>query len=267
MRASLRKRYRSRLAGKARAWQPDELRASAIVIAPHQDDETLACGATVAAKTAAGASVRIVFMTDGTAAPAKHLSVDQLRTLRRQEALAAAEVLGVPAGNVHFLDFPKGQLGDCRQAAVPVLRQFLVDHPAEQVFVPYRGDALPDQVTTRRVFYEAVGPIERHFQVFEYPVWFWSCWPWARRAERGLPRLLAQARDATRWTWAIRFQLRAYAMPPEAQAIKRRALEKHQSPAGRRNSEAGRAALADAGNGDFLSCFDQSFEVFYRKFI
>jgi len=56
-------------------------------------------------------------------------------------------------------------------------------------------------------------------------------------------------------------------MPPEARALKRRALEKHQTQTSRRNGDPGWTTLADVNNGDFLPCFDQSFEVFYRKHI
>src|SRR5687768_6580034 len=41
----------------------EELGRSAMVFAPHPDDETLGCGGTILQKRRAGASMRIVFMT------------------------------------------------------------------------------------------------------------------------------------------------------------------------------------------------------------
>lgn len=251
-----------------RPWSEAELRAPAIVISPHQDDETLGCGATIAAKRKAGAKVKIVFMTDGSGSHAHLLDREQLSNLRRQEALAAAKVLDVEPGDVYFLDFPDGDLLAHEREAVDALRRFLTDNPAEQIFVPYRGDWTSDHLVTVRVFYQAVADIDRHFQVFEYPVWFWTRWPFAPKdRRRGIKRLLAQTRDAAKWTWALRFQLRAYAAPPEAQQAKRRALEQHQTQTARKDDNPDWAVLADVAGGEFINCFQQGFEVFYRKHI
>ena len=43
-------------------------RRSTLVLAPHPDDETLACGATILHKRARGTRVHIVIATDGAAA-------------------------------------------------------------------------------------------------------------------------------------------------------------------------------------------------------
>jgi LmbE family N-acetylglucosaminyl deacetylase len=263
----LRKRYHAWLDARARQWSPTELQAPAIVIAPHQDDETLGCGATIAAKTAAGAPVTIVFMTDGATSHAKFIDPNELRALRRQEAIDAAGVLGVSSGDVHFLDFPDGNLTGCKDAAVQALRQVLLEHPAEQVFIPYGRDRLADHVATHEIFHQSVDGSARHFSVFEYPVWFWHSWPWVDLSSRGLRRRMVQARDALRWGWAIRFQLRAYATTPDARTLKCRALECHRTQTSRWNDDPGWMTLADVAGGDFLSCFESRFEVFLHKTI
>jgi GlcNAc-PI de-N-acetylase len=86
--------------------------ASAIVFAPHQDDETLGCGGTIICKRLAGVKIKIVYLTDGSGANA-HLGVvapDELRQIREAEAIVAAQTLGVAAENVVFLNFQDGQL-------------------------------------------------------------------------------------------------------------------------------------------------------------
>src|SRR5207248_577693 len=55
-------------ARRLREWRADELGRSAIVFAPHQDDEVLGCGGTIVRKLRAGADVTVVFLTDGSAA-------------------------------------------------------------------------------------------------------------------------------------------------------------------------------------------------------
>ncbi|HHY92985.1 MAG TPA: PIG-L family deacetylase [Firmicutes bacterium] len=88
-----------------------------LVFAPHPDDETVGAGGLIQLAVAAGARVRVVFFTCGDAfryAAQRRLRL--LRTtpasmrafgrLRQKEALAALQVLGVPAADATFLGFP-----------------------------------------------------------------------------------------------------------------------------------------------------------------
>ena len=77
--------------------------------APHKDDETLCCGGTIAAATSAGSTVHVVYLTDGGQAGGTQLSAP-LAEVRRQEAVNACAVLGVPEKQVLFLGFPDGYL-------------------------------------------------------------------------------------------------------------------------------------------------------------
>lgn len=263
MRGALKRTYQRRLARGLRRWSAAELRAPALVLAPHPDDETLGCGATIAAKCAAGARVQIVFMTDGANSHPHLMPPSQLRALRRTEGLAAATELGVAACDVHFLDLPDGQLRQREPEAIARLRPLLALTPAEQVFVPYRGDGMDDHVTTHRIFQRAAAGLGRRFTVFEYPVWFWRNWPWTHG--RQAPAWLAWLRrthGAVRWFWALQFELRAYAASPAAREHKQRALRAHRSQTTRHANDPAWTTLADLDGGEFLSCFDQPFEVF-----
>ena len=84
--------------------------ARALVFAPHQDDEVLGCGGTILSKIAAGADVRCVFLTDGSASHRGLLARDELVALRRREALAAGGILGLAADRITFLGLPDGDL-------------------------------------------------------------------------------------------------------------------------------------------------------------
>lgn len=266
MRASLRKRYLEKLTRRTRTWTADQLTAPAIVIAPHQDEQTLGCGATIAAKKAAGAAVHVVFMTDDCQRNGHLMSRQQLKTLRRQEALAAGKVLGLDGGEIHFLDFPDGDLLQYRQVAAESLRQILIKHPPRQAFVPFRGDSTTDHVAASQIFYDAAEACDHPLDVYEYPVWFWSRWPWSPGpGRRSWKKMLAHTRDAARASWAIRFQLRAYAASPDAVAAKRRALEEHRSQTTRQDANPDWVTLGDMGDGHFLQHFMGGFEVFHRK--
>ncbi len=88
-----------------------------LVFAIHPDDESLAAGGLLQKAAAAGAEVRIVFVTDGDNNPwpqrfiERRLLVGKKErarwgALRRNEAIAAIRELGLPTGCAHFLGYP-----------------------------------------------------------------------------------------------------------------------------------------------------------------
>ena len=83
--------------------------ASVLVICAHPDDVDFGAGGTVAALTAAGATVAYCLATSGEAG-SDHLPIDadELRALREKEQTEAASRLGVH--DLTFLGFPDGQL-------------------------------------------------------------------------------------------------------------------------------------------------------------
>jgi LmbE family N-acetylglucosaminyl deacetylase len=96
----------------------------------------------------------VVFVTDGSHSPARAgQSPEEARDLarvRRDEALAALAVLGVPAANAVFLDFEDGTLersgSELEAAIVEQVRQ----RGAAFVFVPFRYDRHPDHLAINR---------------------------------------------------------------------------------------------------------------------
>lgn len=91
--------------------------ARLLVLAPHPDDESLACGGLIQQALAAGAAVRVIVATDGDNNPwpqrwaEKRLRIDsQARARwgarRRAEARSALHLLGVSEANTIFLGWP-----------------------------------------------------------------------------------------------------------------------------------------------------------------
>ena len=68
-------------------------RGSALVFAPHPDDEVFGCGGAIMSHVAAGDPVHVVIVTDGGHNPEAPNTEDYVR-VREQESLRAAEVLG-----------------------------------------------------------------------------------------------------------------------------------------------------------------------------
>ena len=204
-----------------------ELGASCLVVAPHPDDETLGCGATIARKVAAGARVHVVVATDGRASHTTHdAATDALVQRRRSEALAACRELGLAEADVTFLDLVDGRLDRSGEELRSGLAQLLDRLRPEQVLVTASCDGHPDHdAAARAVAAVAAG---RDLQVLEYPVWMWTHWPFTRpRAAAGpLARLVREP-------WRRLSELRPRTVATEGgMDAKRRALARYESQVG-----------------------------------
>src|SRR5688500_3502049 len=94
------------------------MQRSAVVFSPHYDDETLGAGGTIIQTRAHGASVHVVFMTDGSRSHAHAVDGPRLSEMRRTEALSAMDRLGVPRSDVTFLELPETRMEHCRGEAI-----------------------------------------------------------------------------------------------------------------------------------------------------
>lgn len=80
---------------------------NAVFIGPHPDDIEIAAGGTVQEFLKRGTEVSYIICTDGSAGTQDpSADIQAIAKTRRQEALAAADFLGVE--KVYFLDFPDG---------------------------------------------------------------------------------------------------------------------------------------------------------------
>ncbi|MCP3137430.1 PIG-L deacetylase family protein [Pyxidicoccus xibeiensis] len=249
----------------ARSFDDDELRRSAMVFAPHPDDETLGCGGAILQKRRAGAVVRIAFLTDGSSSHLQLASRDELRAIRAREALRAAKVLGVEEEDVFMLGFPDAALGSHREAAVARVGELLRRHRPEQLFVPYARGEHQDHVSTNHIVHEAVARAGLPVTVLEYAVWAWRHWPMV-----GFGRTRLQQRSVLAGTVSTRLGLRMVrefrTKVPIQDVVgqKRAALALHASQMERRNAEPRWRTLQDVDGGDFLPCFFEDYELYRR---
>jgi LmbE family N-acetylglucosaminyl deacetylase len=239
---------------------------SAVIFAPHQDDETLGCGGTIILKTEAGARITIVFLTDGSTSHRRFMPAAELTRIRKQEALGAAELLGVTCTNIHFLDFPDGRLSHCHGAAVSEVSALLGRARPEQVFVPYRADGTPDHEATYRIVTEALHDFVLEPTLFEYPVWLWNQWPWVplnlRPNRESLGALWRLFRSGMGLRTLEEFETAVFV--GDVLPAKRHALDQHRSQMTQLLPAVEWPTLSDVSGGAFLHCFFQDFEIFRR---
>lgn len=130
-----------------------------MLIAPHPDDEALACSVILQQAVRAGAAIRIVYVTDGDDNPWPQRALerrwrlsasDRKRwgKLRRAEALAALRVLDIEPSDVQFLALPDQGLTDlllrdCNSALTRLI-QVIDDWSPTDILVPSLSDIHPD---------------------------------------------------------------------------------------------------------------------------
>lgn len=134
-----------------------------LVVAPHPDDESLACGGLIQRAVAAGADVCVVIATRGDANPwPQRLSERRWRldaaaiarwgAMRTGEARAALGILGVPEDRVYFLEWADQglttRLMHQGKTSVTQLRQVIALQRPTLVAIPDIRDSHPDHSAT-----------------------------------------------------------------------------------------------------------------------
>jgi LmbE family N-acetylglucosaminyl deacetylase len=254
---------RACLARRLREWPAGELGRPALVFAPHQDDEVLGCGGTIVRKLRAGAEVTVAFMTDGSAAHGGLMADDEMKRLRAGEALAACRVLGLPGERVLFLELKDGRLGGQLDEAVRRVRELLRRLRPAEVFIPHYHDGSPDHLATTTAVLAALRAEHCPAVVYEYPVWLWCHWPWI-----SLPGKLSEIPEGLRRSaeanWRLLRDCRCFVRVGDLLDLKRAALEQHRSQLQRLIPDPRWFILGDISGGEFLACFFQDREIFYR---
>lgn len=130
-----------------------------MLIAPHPDDEVLACGIALQYALERGAEVRVVYVTDGDNNPWPQrvaerkwrISAEDRQRwgkLRQAEGLAALHVLGVAHDQVEFLGYPDQSLTSLlltnRDCLLLRLSRVIAEWSPTDILVPALCDRHPD---------------------------------------------------------------------------------------------------------------------------
>lgn len=138
--------------------QPTAVRAAgALVLAPHYDDEVLGCGGLVAQLVAAGAAVRVLFLTDGGGGVEEVGDRDAYRRRRRAEAEAVAERLELTG--IDHLGLPDGALEQHLEAAAAGVRRALLGFAPGLLLVPSPLEASTDHRAAFAALHRLLGAL------------------------------------------------------------------------------------------------------------
>jgi LmbE family N-acetylglucosaminyl deacetylase len=162
---------------------------SVLVVAPHQDDESLGCGGTIALLRQRGIPVHVVFVSDGSMSHpnSKQYPAEKLMLLREQEAINALQILDVHADSIMFLRLKDGKVpaaGNERfEEAVDIMHTLIDRIEPQTIMVPWQRDPHPDHRASWQIVYEAMQRSDRSIRKLEYLIWLWE-----RAAQTDLPK-------------------------------------------------------------------------------
>jgi LmbE family N-acetylglucosaminyl deacetylase len=175
-------------------WLPDTARL--VVLAPHPDDEVLACGALLALHAARGGESLIVAVTDGEAShrtqsgqevKAQECNAEiALSKTRRIERAQGLQALDLSAEHITSLHLPDGEVAryeaDLTRRVTTMLRR------ADVIVSPWRFDGHPDHDACGRA--AARASLASGCALWEAPIWMWH---WARPNDTRVPWMRLQA--------------------------------------------------------------------------
>jgi len=154
---------------------------TALILAPHPDDESLGCGGLIAACAAAKRAPLVAILTDGAASHpnSRAFPPERLRAQRAQEVRLAVACLGLPDDRIVFLGEPDGAApvnGPAFGAVVDKLTA-LVRREANcgAILAPWLHDPHCDHEAASRI--ASVVAERAGVRAVAYPVWGWMLPP------------------------------------------------------------------------------------------
>lgn len=146
---------------------------SVLIVAPHPDDEVLGCSGLIQRLLNKGKQVDVAILSGGGKSHAGCCEIDESTLIesRRNLSRKAAEILGLPLENLHFLDYPDGSIVfDCSET--DRLKKLIETLQPKVIFVPHKGEGWSDHLEAGRIVQKLVGEMA-DVLLYEYCVWFW----------------------------------------------------------------------------------------------
>ncbi|MGS0765578.1 PIG-L deacetylase family protein [Syntrophomonas curvata] len=122
-----------------------------LVVAPHPDDDIIACGGSIAKHCQNGNQVAIMYITSGDAGGIRY-GKDELAAIREAEARQAAALLGI--NNLFFLRMADGYIEINKENLIRITTLIRAIKP-HMVYIPHDRDGCRDHKETHHLLREA----------------------------------------------------------------------------------------------------------------
>jgi len=166
------------------------LNGGIIIFAPHPDDEVLGCGGTIARKIKEGDDVVVIFMTDGSNSHlhefgiASKPSPQELRIIRKEEAIKANGILGVKAKNLVFFGIEDRTLNSNKNSARKKVMRIMKKISPIEVYFPSEKDLHIDHKTTNEIINNLLNTHFPDIKKFQYTIWSNEEWNELERVKK-----------------------------------------------------------------------------------
>ena len=169
IRAALARRFLLKLKRATHRSRPEPyvpVARTALVVAPHMDDEVIGCGGTLLQLIRAGTAVHVLFASDSSG-DMQGARGSALTAVRRTEAQQVAEMMGFVS--IAELGFPDGHLHQHETALAASISRAIAEHQPDLLFCPFPADAHSDHMAVSA----AVANAARDWRgtVLAYEVW------------------------------------------------------------------------------------------------
>ena len=133
-----------------------------LVVAPHQDDETIGCGGLLAMY---GKKCDVLLLTDGRLGNAKmYKDLDELVKIRNNELDKTCKIVSV--NKITRLPIQNEQL----TKHIDIVKNVDIKE-YDYIFIPYRKDMHPDHKVCYKIFKSMISSQKAKAQLIEYEVW------------------------------------------------------------------------------------------------
>lgn len=150
------------------------VRSRVLVVAPHADDEVIACGGALLRHRDLGSPTRVVFVTDSAAGLRDPSLAQKVRQIRREEADRVAQAMRFES--VVRLDFPDSRLVRHETPLAAQLADQILSFKPDIIYCPFPGDGHADHQACALAMAEAAVRVGWKGRIHGYEVWT-ALWP------------------------------------------------------------------------------------------
>ena len=153
------------------------MKKAILIVAPHPDDETLACGGTIAKRIKEGYNVNVIFLTDGRNSHLHELGItsdptpNELIEIRKQEAKRATGILGLKKNDLIFLNLENITLQANFEFARKHVTQTMKRLRPEEIFFPDEEDMHKAHSAACRIVRDSIKALSISPKKYQYIIW------------------------------------------------------------------------------------------------